>query len=208
MHSSDLWQLAQELEVVKWSQSNAVPNSSSLWALAQHVYILLSHLCPLLPSIHRMSLLKLISKAVSILCASTDMTEDSPKFWPSVGSWASHWAPLGHSFPRVSRAMESSGGKSEMWYLHHSEAHLEDTLGSDIIQCTADTQLGQRTHHCPLLYPDGHLARWFLVRMFLTPPGNTKGRRRARHWSNTFLLFKWRLTTSDVGDRDWPAFVS
>lgn len=135
MHPSDLWQLSQELEVVKWPQCNAVPNNSSLWALAQHLFT-----SCLLISVHYSSS-PCSSKTVSVLCNSTDMTEDSPQLWHPVWFWASHWAPLGHSFPRVSWAIAASDGRSERQYLQNSKAH--NTLVSDIIRCTPDTWLGQ-----------------------------------------------------------------
>lgn len=124
MHSSDLWQLAQELEAVKWPQCNAVPNNSSLWALAQHLFT-----SCLLISGHYSTASKGCPcsnwSAKQFLCfvPAQTLQRIHLKSDPPVWSQTNHWASLGHSFPRVSWAMVSSGCRSERWCPQDSEAH-------------------------------------------------------------------------------------
>lgn len=134
--------------------------------------------------------LKLICKAVSVLCSSANMTGDSPRFWPFVWSWASHSVPLGHGFPCVCWAIVPCCPVvvSETRYLQDSEACRCSGVSDN--KCTADTQLGHRTLYCPLLYLDGDHVRWFLVRMFLSAPGSTETRRRARAWNEAFCALQ------------------
>lgn len=125
-----------------------------------------------------------------MLCSSTDMTGDSPPFWPPVWSWASHWAPLGYGVPCVIRAMEICCPVvvCETRYLQDGEACGYSGVRDN--KCTADTRLGHRMLYHPLLYLDGDLVRWFLVRTFLSAPGSTESRRRAAGCSKAFCALQ------------------
>lgn len=82
----------------------------------------------------------------------------------------------------------SSGGVCETRYLQDGEACGYSGVRDN--KCTADTQLGHRMLYHPLLYLDGDLVRWFLVRTFLSAPGSTESRRRAAGCSKAFCALQ------------------
>lgn len=202
MHPSDLWQFAQELEAVKLPQCNAVPNSSDLWVLAQHLF----KPCLLISIRYSTASNGCIysnwyAKLLKLIC-----------FAPVKTWWGIHFSSdplcdLGQATEPLWAALPSRIGVCDTWYLQNGEAHIYAGVRDNI--CTADTWLGHTTLYCPLLLLDGDLVRWFLVRMFLSAPGSTECRRRAGAGVKHFLLCKWGLSaTSDMGAWGWPVFTS